>query len=85
MWRLHQMCQQYSQRPSSVFGIRDSWLAWDFDHAVSTLGVMVENRLKETDREGKPKYRTLEKALNLPMRPKPISRTLLNMQGVKIG
>lgn len=79
------MCQQYSQRPSSVFGIRESWLAWDFDHAVSALGIVVQRRLDEKDKDGKPVYRSLEKALNLPMRPKPISRALLNMQGVKQG
>lgn len=85
MWRLHQTCQNYSQRPSAVFGIRDNWLAWDFDHAVSALGLAVENRLKETDKDGKHKYRSLEKALNLPVKPKPISRTLLQMHGVKQG
>jgi hypothetical protein len=42
MWLLHQVAQTYSTRPSKVVGIRDDWLAYQFDVAVLLVGQRVE-------------------------------------------
>lgn len=82
LWNLYQTCKAFGQRPSTMFGIDDEWLAWEFDHAVAALGIRVEGRLDEKRKDGSPVYRTLEAALNLPrapMKPKPISKAMLMM------
>jgi len=75
MWRLHQMCQMYRLRPSDVIGIDDRWLAFDFDDALTTFAVIVQNRLDETDKQGRHKH-DVYSALNLP---KPLKRVNLAM------
>lgn len=81
LWDLHRLCKAYGQRPSTVFGIEDEWLAWDFDHAVSALGWEVEQRMQEKRKDGTPKYRSIYALLNMrkPMVMKPISRSTLMM------
>lgn len=81
------MCQRYSQRPSTVIGIDSEWLAYDFDLAVSYLGITVENRLqerKETIRNGKqvsePKY-TIQEALGA----KPRTLITTHEQAIAMG
>lgn len=65
------MCKTYSQRPSAVMEITDSWLAFDFDLAITSFAVIVGNRLEERSESlqggktvSKPKY-TLEEALGI--------------------
>lgn len=80
MWALHKLCKAYGQRPSAVFGIEDAWLAWDFDQAVSAFGAEVEQRQRETKKDGSPRYATVRELLNLPkepMRMKPVSKSML--------
>lgn len=45
MYRLHNLSKAYQQRPSSLFGIDENWLAWDFDHAVQAFGAHIEAEL----------------------------------------
>lgn len=76
------MCQAYHQRPSSYLRLSGSWLQFDFDHAVAAFGITVQNRLDAVDKDGKRKYSTLEKALGLPLKPKPLKTSLLRAKGV---
>lgn len=46
LWELYRMGQNFHARPSALVGIEDAWLAWDFDKAVTALGVHVENELQ---------------------------------------
>ena len=62
MWKLHNLAAAYSQRPSTILEIGDSWLAYQLDLACLTVGRWVENRLAERDRKGQPLY-TLEALL----------------------
>lgn len=45
MWELHNLASAYRQRPSELFGLRDNWIAWDFDHAIHAFGQHVESEL----------------------------------------
>lgn len=69
MWLHHQMCQMYSLRPSSVLGIDDDWLAYDFDLTITQFAIAVQNRLDERDENGKPTH-DIYKALNVKKTPK---------------
>jgi hypothetical protein len=62
VWELHLLCKAYQQRPSRVIGLRNGWLAWSFDNAVSLYGRFVEAELSRTDKDGKP-IRTLNDIL----------------------
>ncbi|TXH08853.1 MAG: hypothetical protein E6R03_17505 [Hyphomicrobiaceae bacterium] len=81
LWNLYQTCKAFGQRPSTLFGIDDPWLAWEFDHATAALGIRVEGRIEEKRKDGRPVYKSLEAALNIPreIKPKPISRSVLMM------
>jgi hypothetical protein len=45
LWELYRMGQNFHARPSALVGIADTWLAWDFDKAVTALGVHIENEV----------------------------------------
>lgn len=76
------MCKQFSQRPSSYLKLSGSWLQFDFDHAVAAFGITVQNRLDAVDKEGNHTYKTIDEALGLPRKRKPIPRSLLGARGV---
>jgi hypothetical protein len=82
LWNLYQTCKTFGQRPATLFGIEDTWLAWEFDHAVAALGIRVEARIEEKRKDGSPVYKSMEDALNLPKEPlkmKPVSKSMLMM------
>ena len=68
-----------------VMGIDDEWLAYDFDLAVSYLGITVQNRLDERDEDGKPTH-DIYKALNVerPRKVNPPRSTWQGVQGVAV-
>lgn len=47
LWELYRVGEKYGTRPSELVGITDVWLAWDFDHAVTMLGMHIENEINE--------------------------------------
>lgn len=47
LWELYRVGEKYHTRPSALVGITDIWLAFDFDHAVTMLGVHIENEINE--------------------------------------
>lgn len=50
------MGQTYGRLPSEIVGLTESQLlAWMFDDQVLTFGLYVDNKLRETDKKGKPK------------------------------
>lgn len=63
MLELHQIASSYHQRPSQVFGLKNDWVAWQFDRAVWYLGRYVEVEQAKTGKDGKPK-RSLDDILN---------------------
>jgi hypothetical protein len=62
LWELHQLGATYAQRPSSILGITDSWLAYQIDVVTLRLGTWVEGKLEERDKEGK-RIHTLDELL----------------------
>lgn len=42
---------------SRLLGLKDEWTSIQFDNAVSFLGVYIENKLNETTKQGRPKYK----------------------------
>ncbi len=82
VWRLYRRCKTFSKNPSEEMGLDpdNAWLCWQFDNAVETFGLWVENKLGERTKEGKPKYE-IEELLGLPHRVKPISRAYLESSG----
>jgi hypothetical protein len=49
LWLLHQVAETYSQRPSEIVGVRDAWVAYQFDVAV----LMVGRRVEKITQDGK--------------------------------
>ncbi len=62
MWNLHSLSVMYHRRPSEVIGVDDPWAAYQFDMAVAQFGAVVEGKLNERDKAGKPVH-TLAKLL----------------------
>ena len=54
MWNLHSLSATYHLRPSEVIGVDDPWAAYQFDMAVAQFGAVVEGKLNERDKKGKP-------------------------------
>lgn len=76
------MAQAQRSSAAVLFGIRDNpWLAFQFDNAVMTFGTWAQNRISAVDEKGKSKYRTLEAALDLPGKVKPINIAKMAMLG----
>lgn len=46
-----------------MLGLRNSWVCWMLDDACAYLGLIVENKTQERDKEGKPKW-TIQQVLN---------------------
>jgi len=59
MWDLWRIAQATRSRPSDIVGIAESWAAYQFDNAVVSLGIIIENALQEQKNVGtkdKPVY-----------------------------
>ena len=96
MWTLYNKAKIYSRLPHELVGLADAWHAYQFDNAVTLLGVTVENALQERRNAGtakqpdwQPTY-TLRQLLDEEHRlPAPASEErnglagLFNMPGVK--
>lgn len=54
VWRLHIQADAYSKPPAELVGIRNTWLAYQFNGAVIFYGRYVEGKLNERDDDGKP-------------------------------
>lgn len=94
MWTLYCQSKATNQRPSEIVNVRQLdielsgmesewsgwWAGYQFDNAVLYFGSYIENKLTETDKEGKPTYR-LEDFLEGDEK-KRIDRSLENMQDV---
>lgn len=52
MWDLYQLAKATSSRPSDIACIEDRWAAYQFDSAVTFVGVVIENALHETREVG---------------------------------
>lgn len=50
MWRLYVACTTYHVEPSAKLGIHDTYVAYQFDQAVTALGVSIENKLNSPAR-----------------------------------
>lgn len=48
MWQVYSLSKLGHKRPSDIVGITDLWLMYQFDSAVSLVGVTIENALHET-------------------------------------
>jgi len=61
------MAKDYGLRPSQIISraFANDWVDWQFDRACLLLGRTVDNRLKEKNKDGSPKYKTLDAALRL--------------------
>jgi hypothetical protein len=58
LWQLDEVARRYGERPSTFLGLApDSWDAYQLDVAVWALGVWVEGKLAERDKQGRPVYR----------------------------
>lgn len=55
MWTLYQMGKNQGTRPSSYVGITDLWVAYQFDRAVNTFGVVIDNASQEMHNVGSEK------------------------------
>lgn len=65
LWELYQVGKTYHTRPSALIGITDTWLAWDFDHAVTVLARYIENEIHEpTTNEGQQAQSKAENTVN---------------------
>lgn len=51
------MAKMTATRPSQILGLRNSWIAYQFDNGVVTFGRVTESKLSERDKNGKPKHR----------------------------
>ncbi len=60
MWSIYQLAKLGHCRASAIVNISDKWTAYQFDSAVSLVGVTIENALNETienlAKEQVPKY-----------------------------
>lgn len=56
MWNLHSLSATYHLQPSKVIGVDDPWAAYQFDMAVAQFGAVVEGKLAERDKKGKPTH-----------------------------
>lgn len=56
MWQLYHLSKTLGVRPSDQLGIVNTWAAYQFNTAVVTFGTMVDNKIAETDKKGRPKY-----------------------------
>lgn len=68
MWVLFNKAQSFGKLPSELLRLDNSWVCYQFDNAVHTLGVHVQNKLNKRDKDGRPKY-TIQEALNIPLEP----------------
>lgn len=76
MWQAWTLTKQLGVRPSEAYAINNlcvaltgiddlhSWHCWQFDQAITYFGISIENKLHETDKEGRPLY-TLDQLLGL--------------------
>lgn len=62
---LHQLASTYNARPSAMLGIEDNWLALSVDRAVFTWGRHVDNKLRETFKDGKTPRYSIEELLDI--------------------
>lgn len=56
MWNLYTLARVYGRRPSEIVGLSNSWTAYQFDSAVARWGTWVEDKLRECDKEGRPRH-----------------------------
>lgn len=96
MWTLYNKAKLYSRLPSELVRLEDEWTAYQFDNAVTLLGITIENALQERRNAGtakqpdwQPKY-TLRQLLDDDHRlPAPVNNEgnglagLMGMAGVK--
>ncbi len=77
MWQIYSLAKLGHKRASEIVGIKDLWLMYQFDSAISLVGVTIENALNETvenlAKQLVPKY-TLEELLSTKFKfPKPLT------------
>lgn len=74
---LHFKAIAWNKRPSEILGVKNEWLAYQFDEAVFRYGRWVENKLAEVDKKGKPKY-TIDDVINNNARPPSLFALMAN-------
>ena len=100
MWKLYQTAKTTRSRPSELLCVEDALAAYQFDAAVTTFGVIVENAAQERVRTGpkdapewSPKFEMedlLSDDFHLPRPPTKVERqrnalaTLRGLAGVKV-
>ena len=52
MWGLYQLAKTTAQRPSGIVEIEDAWASYQFDQAVTFVGLYIEGKLAEMDDKG---------------------------------
>lgn len=52
MWTLYSKAKLFSRLPSELLRLDDEWMAYQFDNAVATFGIAVENALMERENRG---------------------------------
>lgn len=58
MWKVYLTSKTNHCRASELLGITDKWAAYQFDCAVSFVGITIENALQETIKDkSTPKYK----------------------------
>lgn len=58
MWKVYLSTKTNHCRASSLVGITDEWVAYQFDSAISFFGITIENALQETIKDKTtPKYK----------------------------
>jgi len=54
LWQLDELARRYGERPSSFLGLApDSWEAYQLDVATWMVGIWIEGKLAERDKQGK--------------------------------
>lgn len=92
MWQLYQTAKATASRPSSLVEIEDRWAALQFDHAVTLVGIVIENAAQEqvnTGDERRPRWtrkytmrQLLDPAFRLPLEDEGGVEGLETMDGV---
>ena len=84
MWELYQKSVTFHLKPSSEFGVQNSWVAWQFDNAVFTFGRFVDAKLDRA-KSMTDKKRVLRELLGIKLQPQKISvKAMGQVQGYKI-